>query len=218
VRGGRGAAGDHGLKPAAGTAISPAPGSRSSLGGASPSWALRARNRHVEGVRHAIIRITPSPSPHHSARCPAGVARTRGAALSITHPREGPRPERRIRRSAGSRTGALSIHTRAQGGGASAGAAGQGEQALTAALDGVADSRTFDRTDLVWTLWMPRAAEGGPPALWPNSPPLPAPVPALIRKRMASHGVSGVSGVCSQCPRDPVGAGGNGTIKLRLLR
>ncbi|HEV3051465.1 MAG TPA: hypothetical protein VGX50_14270 [Longimicrobium sp.] len=59
-------------------------------------------------------------------------------------------------------------------------AAGQGEQALTAALDGVAEARTFDRSDLVWTLWMPRAAEGQPPALWPNSPPLPAPVPAPI--------------------------------------
>lgn len=65
-------------------------------------------------------------------------------------------------------------------GSAPAEAAGQEEErALTAALDGVAEARTFDRADLVWTLWMPRAAEGQPPSLWPNSPPLPAPVAAL---------------------------------------
>lgn len=37
----------------------------------------------------------------------------------------------------------------------------------------------FDRTGLVWTLWLPRAAPGEAPSLWPNSPPLPAPVPAM---------------------------------------
>lgn len=58
--------------------------------------------------------------------------------------------------------------------------AGEDDRALTAALDGIALVRTFDRVDLVWTLWMPRAAAGEPPSLWPNSPPLPAPAAALV--------------------------------------
>ena len=64
--------------------------------------------------------------------------------------------------------------------GAPAAAAGEGDRAITAALEGVALEKTFDRVDVVWTIWMPRAAEGRPPSLWPNSPPLPAPaaVPA----------------------------------------
>lgn len=65
--------------------------------------------------------------------------------------------------------------------GAPAEAAGEGDRAVTAALEGIAREKTFDRVDLVWTIWMPRAAEGQPPSLWPNSPPLPAPVLADIR-------------------------------------
>ncbi|HLM67232.1 MAG TPA: hypothetical protein VK358_06880 [Longimicrobium sp.] len=38
--------------------------------------------------------------------------------------------------------------------------------------------RAFNRTGWVWTVWLPLAEAGDPPALWPNSPPLPAPVPA----------------------------------------
>lgn len=38
----------------------------------------------------------------------------------------------------------------------------------------------LDRTGLVWTLWLPRARAGDDPSLWPNSPPLPAPVPASL--------------------------------------
>jgi hypothetical protein len=36
--------------------------------------------------------------------------------------------------------------------------------------------KVFDRTSLVLTIWFP-VAEGKPdvPALWPNSPPMPAP-------------------------------------------
>ena len=57
--------------------------------------------------------------------------------------------------------------------------AGEGDRAVTAALEAVSLAKTFDRVDLVWTLWMPRAAEGRPPSLWPNSPPLPAPGPTM---------------------------------------
>lgn len=39
-------------------------------------------------------------------------------------------------------------------------------------------TRVLDRTGLVWTIWVPRAAPGEDPSLWPNSPPLPAPVTA----------------------------------------
>jgi hypothetical protein len=38
--------------------------------------------------------------------------------------------------------------------------------------------KTFDRTHWVFTIWFPvTGAAGDLPALWPNSPPLPAPVP-----------------------------------------
>jgi hypothetical protein len=40
-------------------------------------------------------------------------------------------------------------------------------------------TRTFDRTSWVLTIWFPlHLGEPVEPALWPNSPPLPAPVPA----------------------------------------
>ena len=64
--------------------------------------------------------------------------------------------------------------------GAPAEVAGAGDRAITAALEGIALEKTFDRVDLVWTLWMPRAAAGQPPSLWPNSPPLPAPAAVLV--------------------------------------
>jgi hypothetical protein len=49
--------GRHGLKPAAGTATSPALGSRSSPGGASTPWALRARGSRSHGLsRGAALR------------------------------------------------------------------------------------------------------------------------------------------------------------------
>ncbi|HEX2191304.1 MAG TPA: hypothetical protein VHG51_20505, partial [Longimicrobiaceae bacterium] len=41
-------------------------------------------------------------------------------------------------------------------------------------------TRVFDRTGWVWTLWLPLAGAGEPPSLWPNSPPLPAPVAAEV--------------------------------------
>jgi hypothetical protein len=48
---------------------------------------------------------------------------------------------------------------------------------IGAALEarGLATS-VLDRAGLVWTIWLPRAAAGEAPSLWPNSPPLPAPV------------------------------------------
>jgi hypothetical protein len=41
-------------------------------------------------------------------------------------------------------------------------------------------TRVFDRTGWVWTLWLPLAGAGESPSLWPNSPPLPAPVPVEV--------------------------------------
>jgi hypothetical protein len=55
----------------------------------------------------------------------------------------------------------------------------QGERRMSTPLDSLAVEKPFDRSDLVWTLWMPRAGEGQPHSLWPNSPPLPAPVEAI---------------------------------------
>ncbi|HEX2079867.1 MAG TPA: hypothetical protein VHG08_19275 [Longimicrobium sp.] len=56
---------------------------------------------------------------------------------------------------------------------------------LARSLGGVFDAhavgeKSFDRAGLVWTIWTPRAAPGEAPSLWPNSPPLPAPVPAAV--------------------------------------
>jgi hypothetical protein len=40
-------------------------------------------------------------------------------------------------------------------------------------------TRTFDRTQLVLTLWFPaELGDHGRPAVWPNSPPLPGPMDA----------------------------------------
>jgi hypothetical protein len=39
-------------------------------------------------------------------------------------------------------------------------------------------TKVFDRTSWILTIWLPLAAAGGAPSLWPNSPPLPAPVVA----------------------------------------
>lgn len=58
--------------------------------------------------------------------------------------------------------------------------AGDADREITAALEGITGEKTFDRVDLVWTIWMPRAVEGQPPSLWPNSPPLPAPALVLV--------------------------------------
>ena len=42
-------------------------------------------------------------------------------------------------------------------------------------------TKTFDRTSWVLTIWFPlHPGEPVDPALWPNSPPLPAPVPAAV--------------------------------------
>lgn len=47
--------------------------------------------------------------------------------------------------------------------------------------DRILGAKGFDRSSWVLTIWFPvRAGEPVPPALWPNSPPLPAPVPAAV--------------------------------------
>lgn len=50
---------------------------------------------------------------------------------------------------------------------------------MEATLAGPGWERTMDLTQFVLTIWFPdtRVGDGGPPSLWPNSPPLPEPGP-----------------------------------------